>query len=310
MLRLVDQRNQARVGGVDALNARLTVSGQYRFDLQLQIVDEQSVIEITEGVGAPRVLTVAESGSTITNDGALALAYATLPTGAPIGTWYTFHVEDTDGLRITATGAEIIEMGGLESAAAGFLQAASQPALLVCASTPRQAAAYLGSGSRAEGIALQLRHYTDSDLDAARRMCERDDVTLWDMEERLPRQSFLRRHAAYDSHYRCHWELAAVPEACGQLIPSVVRARVLAGCERYLYYYLNASPTWYGWLVNNTYALNEVNGALHPLGAAAAFMASRVDGAKELRRASRSGAAAEVYAMTNPRQSRCDCRTA
>lgn len=80
------------------------------------------------GSGAPNVLTAAESYAVLTNEGATAENYHTLPTAAA-GLQFTFIVQDTDGIRITASAADTIQAGtAAASAAAGFIRCATKGA--------------------------------------------------------------------------------------------------------------------------------------------------------------------------------------
>lgn len=75
----------------------------------------------TAGSGAPNVLTCTESGKIITNEGATAKNYNTLPAAAA-GCWFTLVVQDSDGLRATADTGDTIRLGAAVSAAAGFCE--------------------------------------------------------------------------------------------------------------------------------------------------------------------------------------------
>jgi len=74
----------------------------------------------TAGVGSPNILVSTEQGKTLTNEGATALNYHTLPTAAA-GLQFTFIVQDTDGLRITAAAGDTIRLFQQESAVAGYI---------------------------------------------------------------------------------------------------------------------------------------------------------------------------------------------
>lgn len=75
----------------------------------------------TTGVGAPNLLSVFESRKLLTNEGATAEAYNTLPTAAA-GLEYVFYCHDTDGIRIVASAGDTIRIGASVSAAAGFVR--------------------------------------------------------------------------------------------------------------------------------------------------------------------------------------------
>lgn len=82
---------------------------------------DTSVEAVTDGVGSPNVLTASESRKVITNEGATAKAYNTLPTAAA-GLRFTFYVDDDDGLRVTAAAADTIRIGDQISIAAGYAE--------------------------------------------------------------------------------------------------------------------------------------------------------------------------------------------
>lgn len=101
----------------------------------LQIVDETGVvtsigkgllrrrllITTTAGVGSPLLLTAEQSDAVITNEGATAMTYITLPT--PIaGLSYTFYCRDTDGIHITAGAGHTIRIASSNSASGGFIE--------------------------------------------------------------------------------------------------------------------------------------------------------------------------------------------
>jgi len=75
----------------------------------------------TAGVGAPNILTAGETGKILTNEGATALNYHTLPTAAA-GLTFTFLVRDADGLRITAAAGDTIELEAVVTKAAGYVE--------------------------------------------------------------------------------------------------------------------------------------------------------------------------------------------
>lgn len=76
---------------------------------------------VTAGVGSPNVLTAAESGKLITNEGAGAKAYNTLPT-ATAGLWFPFYNQNANGTRITANTGDTIRLGNKVTAAAGYIE--------------------------------------------------------------------------------------------------------------------------------------------------------------------------------------------
>jgi len=75
----------------------------------------------TAGVGSPNILTADESYKVLTNEGATAMNYHTLPT-AVAGLTFTFIVQDADGLRVTANTGDTIRIGTEVSAAAGYAE--------------------------------------------------------------------------------------------------------------------------------------------------------------------------------------------
>lgn len=76
----------------------------------------------TAGSGAPNVLLSGESYKVLSNEGASAEAYNTLPT-AVAGYVFTFICQDTDGIRVVASTGDTIRLGGSGvSATAGFVK--------------------------------------------------------------------------------------------------------------------------------------------------------------------------------------------
>lgn len=75
----------------------------------------------TAGSGSPNILTAAESRTVLTNEGATALNYNTLPT-AVAGLTFTFIVQDADGIRVTANTGDTIRVAGVVSASAGYAE--------------------------------------------------------------------------------------------------------------------------------------------------------------------------------------------
>ena len=110
----------------------LTASGDYAYsditDCRGRAVfgvarsDDGAVEAVTAGVGSPNILTAAESGKVLTNEGATALVYNTLPAAAA-GLEFTGIVKDTDGLRFTAGAGDTIRLAGSVSVAAGYVEA-------------------------------------------------------------------------------------------------------------------------------------------------------------------------------------------
>ncbi len=83
----------------------------------------------TAGSGAPNVLLSTESGTVLTNEGAAASNYHSLPTAAA-GYQFTFIAQDADGMRITAAAGDTIRDLATVSATAGFIQTAVQGSTL------------------------------------------------------------------------------------------------------------------------------------------------------------------------------------
>ena len=71
--------------------------------------------------GSPNVITAAETGKILTNEGATVVNYHTLPTAAA-GLFFSFIVEDAAGMRIVAATGDTIRVGASVSAAAGYLE--------------------------------------------------------------------------------------------------------------------------------------------------------------------------------------------
>lgn len=89
----------------------------------------------TAGSGSPLVLTSDESFNVRTNEGATAENYYTLPT-AVAGMQFTFIVQDTDGIRITAATGDTIRpiAGTAASATGGFIRCATAGAFITLVS--------------------------------------------------------------------------------------------------------------------------------------------------------------------------------
>lgn len=85
----------------------------------------------TAGSGAPNVLTATESRTVLTNEGATAENYHTLPS-AVAGLEFTFIVQDSDGIRITAAAGDTIRpiAGTAASATGGFIRCATLGAFI------------------------------------------------------------------------------------------------------------------------------------------------------------------------------------
>lgn len=78
----------------------------------------------TAVAAAPNLLAVTESRKLLTNQGATAENYHTLPLAAA-GLEFMFYCQDTDGIRIVANTDDTIRNGATVSAAAGFIRTAT-----------------------------------------------------------------------------------------------------------------------------------------------------------------------------------------
>lgn len=99
------------------------------------ILNSRLVEANTAGSGAPNVLVASESGTVLTNEGATAENYHTLPDAAS-GYQFTFIVQDTDGIRITAAAGDTIRpiAGTAASGAGGFIRCATAGAFITLVS--------------------------------------------------------------------------------------------------------------------------------------------------------------------------------
>jgi hypothetical protein len=87
------------------------------------------VLPITNGVGSPYTLSVAETGALITNEGASAKVYINLPS-ASAGLCYGFYIQDADGMRFTAATGNTIRSGDQISASAGYSESTSTGSMI------------------------------------------------------------------------------------------------------------------------------------------------------------------------------------
>lgn len=85
------------------------------------LLTARSVEANTDGSGTPNALTATESWKVLTNEGATAANYHTLPT-AVAGYVFTFVVQDTDGIRITANTDDTIRVIDKVTASAGYIE--------------------------------------------------------------------------------------------------------------------------------------------------------------------------------------------
>ena len=105
-------------GGDVAVIGSSTLSGQGLSALQ---GFRSRVYTYTGGVGAPASLTASQSGCTISNEGATAQVYVTLPT-AVAGYRFRFVLQDANGIHVTAASGDTIRVLSLTSATAGYAQ--------------------------------------------------------------------------------------------------------------------------------------------------------------------------------------------
>lgn len=88
----------------------------------------------TAGSGAPNVLLTTESGKLLTNTGAGAEAYNTLPTvSGSISPYFLFNCEVAAGIRATAPSGVTIRLGNSTSAAGGFVRSIAPGSCLTLA---------------------------------------------------------------------------------------------------------------------------------------------------------------------------------
>lgn len=78
----------------------------------------------TAGSGSPNILTATESRTALTNEGATAENYHTLPTAAA-GLDFEFVCQDGDGIRITANTGDTIRDVATVSATAGYIRSST-----------------------------------------------------------------------------------------------------------------------------------------------------------------------------------------
>ena len=110
-----------------------------------------NVEAVTNGVGDPNILTAPESGKLITNEGATALTYNTLPTAAS-GAWFRIYVQDADGIRVTCGADDTIRIDGIESSAAGYMESttAGSGMIVTAINATEWVVTTMPAGSRAE----------------------------------------------------------------------------------------------------------------------------------------------------------------
>lgn len=78
-------------------------------------------VEITnQGVSSPNILVSTDTNKVLSNDGSTEKNYHTLPS-ADTGLTYTFIVQDSNGIRITASEGDTIRISSVVSAIAGYI---------------------------------------------------------------------------------------------------------------------------------------------------------------------------------------------
>jgi hypothetical protein len=82
----------------------------------------RSIEASTAGSGAPNILAVTESRKLLTNEGAAAEAFNTLPLAAAGVGPFGFYCQNTNGIRVTANTGDTIRIEGAVSAGAGFIR--------------------------------------------------------------------------------------------------------------------------------------------------------------------------------------------
>lgn len=108
----------------------------------------RSVEANTAGSGTPNALTATESWKVLTNEGATAANYHTLPT-AVAGYVFTFVVQDADGLRVTASTGDTIRIAATVSSSGGYCESTTigdSITLVAINATEWVATSYVGSG--------------------------------------------------------------------------------------------------------------------------------------------------------------------
>lgn len=111
--------NTVTLGATDVTDVYMAQDGEAIIHAG-PVLARRSIEASTAGSGAPNVLTNAESNKMLTNEGATAEAYNTLPT-AVAGLTYSACVQDADGLRVTADTGDTIRIEASASATAGYI---------------------------------------------------------------------------------------------------------------------------------------------------------------------------------------------
>ena len=107
-----------------ALNS--TTSGDALGTLALSQLVEAN----TAGSGSPNILLASESNKLLTNEGATAKNYHTLPSAAA-GLQFYFVAPDADGMRITAATGDVIHVGSIASSSGGYIETTTQYASII-----------------------------------------------------------------------------------------------------------------------------------------------------------------------------------
>lgn len=109
-----------------------------------------SLVEVSNAtVGSPRILTASDSGRFFTNEGSGAVNGYQLP-AASAGLRYSWHAQSANGIRITAVGDDVIDLGGVTSAAAGYTETTTQDSglTLMAVNATEWATTVMPAGSR------------------------------------------------------------------------------------------------------------------------------------------------------------------
>ena len=117
-------------------NATDRVSGLSAAEIDERIAAADSGVTVeanTAGVGSPNILTSSESGKILTNEGATAKNYHTLPTAAA-GMRFTFICQDSDGIRATANTGDTVRLASSVSGSAGYAESTTIGSSLTLAS--------------------------------------------------------------------------------------------------------------------------------------------------------------------------------
>lgn len=85
---------------------------------------QYAISKRTEGESSPYNITASDVGKLFTNEGATAKAYLNLPE-ATEGYFYSFCIQDDDGMRITAASGDVICLYNLTTNSGGYVESAS-----------------------------------------------------------------------------------------------------------------------------------------------------------------------------------------